>query len=71
MKLILPFLLLLSALFANDMTHKFASNQECMACHPTIYEEFTASMHANSTPQKDPIHNAVWGKLCKLSYAKS
>jgi len=50
------------AAFANDMTHKFASNQECMACHPQIYTEFTGSMHANSTPQKDPIHNAVWDK---------
>jgi len=60
MKLILPFLFLLNVLFANDMTHKFASNQECMACHPAIYEEFTDSIHANSTPQKDPIHNAVW-----------
>jgi len=33
-----------------------------MTCHPQIYQEFTGSMHANSTPQKDPIHNAVWDK---------
>jgi len=44
------------------MAHKFASSKECMACHPQIYQEFTGSMHANATPQKDPIHNAVWDK---------
>ena len=54
--------LLLGSLTANDQTHTFASNSECMACHPAIYEEFSSSMHANSTPQKDPIHNSVWDK---------
>jgi len=62
MHLLLPIFLLFASLSANDMTHKFASNKECMACHPQIYQEFTGSMHANSTPQKDPIHNAVWDK---------
>lgn len=60
MKKVLFLLLLTHSLFANNMAHKFASNQECMSCHPAIYEEFTSSMHAASMPQKDPIHNAVW-----------
>ncbi len=48
------------ALSANDTVHKFAKSEDCKACHSSIYDEFYGSMHANSTPQKDPIHNAVW-----------
>ena len=62
MKSIWLFLLFISALFANDKAHTFASNEECRSCHVTIYDEFSSSMHMNSTPQKDPIHNAVWAK---------
>jgi hypothetical protein len=47
---------------ANDAKHTFASNAQCKSCHTQIYNEFTSSMHNNSTPQKDPIHKAVWDK---------
>jgi hypothetical protein len=62
MKHIVLLTLFFCALFANDKTHTFASNEECKACHTNIYDEFSGSMHMNSTPQKDPIHNAVWSK---------
>ena len=62
MKFILYSLLLFTSLIANDKTHTFASNQECKSCHTEIYKEFSSSMHMHSTPQKDPIHNAVWDK---------
>jgi len=52
----------LSLSWANDKVHHFASNEECKACHSQIYSEFTGSMHANSLPQKDPIHKAVWDR---------
>jgi hypothetical protein len=45
---------------ANDGVHTFAPSSDCKECHPKIYEEFSSSMHANSTPQKDPIHKSVW-----------
>jgi len=51
-----------SILLANDAVHQFASSEDCKACHTKIYDEFSVSMHANSTPQKDPIHAAVWNK---------
>lgn len=44
------------------LTDQFASSEDCKACHSKIYDEFYTSMHANSTPQKDPIHAAVWSK---------
>ena len=50
------------SLLANDGVHKFASNNECKECHTQIYNEFTNSMHANSTPDKDVIHKAIWDK---------
>lgn len=50
------------ALFANDGVHEFAPSEECATCHTQIYNEFYGSMHANSTPQKDVIHKAVWDK---------
>lgn len=53
---------LLATLFANDAVHEYASSQECKECHTTIYDEFYGSMHANSTPKADPIHNAIWSK---------
>jgi len=59
--LYLLILLSLSAL-ANDAVHTYASSKECQACHTQIYDEFYTSMHANSTPDKDPIHNAIWKK---------
>jgi len=62
MKYIILFVLSLSALFANDKAHTFAPSSDCKSCHTQIYDEFTGSMHANSTPQKDPIHASVWDK---------
>jgi len=62
MKSLLTLLVLLSSLFANDKAHQFAPSKDCKACHTQIYNEFTGSMHANSIPQKDPIHNSVWAK---------
>lgn len=62
MKYILFLFLSITALYANDKVHTYASSQECKACHVKIYDEFKTSMHANATPQKDPIHNAVWAK---------
>ena len=54
------FLLFFTTLIANDGAHKFASSEECKACHKEIYNEFRGSMHANAVAHKDPIHNAVW-----------
>ncbi|MEA3370578.1 MAG: multiheme c-type cytochrome [Campylobacterota bacterium] len=62
MKLLSLYLLLLSLLNANDMAHTFAPSTDCKDCHTQIYDEFRGSMHGNSTPQKDPIHKAVWDK---------
>lgn len=62
MKKIYLFLLLSVSIIANDAVHTYASSEECKACHTQIYDEFYNSMHANSTPDKDPIHNAVWQK---------
>ena len=62
MKITILFLfsLLSFSSFANDTVHKFAASEDCQACHSKIYDEFYTSMHAISTPQKDPIHAAVW-----------
>jgi len=49
-----------ATLWANDKAHTYAPNSECKACHPAIYEEYTASQHNNSTVFKDPIHASVW-----------
>ncbi len=62
MKKVYLFLALSLSLFANDAVHQYAKSEECKACHTTIYDEFYSSMHANSIPQKDPIHNAIWQK---------
>ena len=62
MKYFLYLIISLSSLIANDTAHNFAPSSDCKACHPQIYSEFSGSMHANSTPQKDPIHKAVWDK---------
>ncbi len=62
MKALYISLLLIASLFANDDVHKFAKNSECKECHTQIYNEYYTSMHPNSTPKKDPIHNAVWSK---------
>jgi hypothetical protein len=60
MKKIYLLLLVSTVLFGNDTAHTFAQSEDCKACHTQIYDEFYGSVHANSTPQKDPIHNAVW-----------
>ncbi len=62
MKLLTLLLLLLTSIFANNKTLSYTPSHECKSCHETIYDEFHGSMHANSTPQKDPIHNSVWAK---------
>jgi len=62
MKYIVTLLFFIGLLSANDKAHTFASSKDCKACHVEIYKEFSGSMHTQSTPQKDPIHNAVWSK---------
>ena len=62
MKYFVLLVLSLSSLLANDATHKFAPNSDCKSCHTNIYDEYYSSMHANSTPQKDPIHASIWDK---------
>lgn len=62
MKIYLLLTLFFLGAWANDAVHTYAKNHECKACHPKIYEEYSGSMHANATPQKDPIHRAVWDK---------
>lgn len=62
MKFLTLVLLFASFLIANDKARVYSSSEDCKACHTQIYDEFTGSMHANSTPQKDPIHNSVWAK---------
>ena len=39
-----------------------ASSVTCKVCHPTIYKEYSSSIHANSSIYNDPIFKAVWGK---------
>ncbi len=62
MKLLFLFSLFLSNLIANDTAHTFAPSEDCKSCHTKIYGEYFGSMHSNSTPQRDPIHGAVWDK---------
>lgn len=62
MHILLTLFLTLGSLLANDMAHKFAPSSDCKECHTQIYNEFTNSMHAKATPQKDPIHKAIWDK---------
>ncbi len=61
-KIILLMISTMVLIHANDKVHNFAKNQECQSCHSQIYNEFKGSMHANSIPQNDPIHSAVWNK---------
>jgi len=62
MKFIHLLLLFFISASANDAVHIYAKSKECKACHTQIYKEYYGSMHANATPQKDPIHKAVWDK---------
>ena len=39
-----------------------ASSHTCKACHPTIHQEYSSSIHANSSIYNDKIFNAVWSK---------
>jgi len=59
---IIFFLSLTLSIFANDGTHKFAPSTDCKECHTKIYDEYYTSVHANTTPQKDPIHKAIWDR---------
>lgn len=56
--LLLPLVFVINLVASSN----FAPNEDCKTCHPLIYDEFSASMHVHSTPQKDPIHNSVWAK---------
>ncbi len=38
----------------------FADSASCAPCHKTIYDEWGASMHAQSSRASDPAHNAVF-----------
>ena len=49
-------------LFAINISADVAKNDTCKGCHPTIYNEFTASAHKKSTIFEDPIHKAIWDK---------
>ena len=69
-KLSLVLLFFLSLLQANDKAREYSSNETCKSCHTQIYNEFKGAMHANSIPQKDPIHNAIWSKHPKNKKAK-
>ena len=62
MKSLLLTLLFFTTLVANDKARHYSSTQDCKECHVKIYSEFSGSMHANSTPQRDPIHKSVWDK---------
>lgn len=62
MKFIYILLLFFISASANNAVHTYAKSKECKACHTQIYDEYYGSMHANSTPQKDSIHKAVWDK---------
>lgn len=62
MKIFFTALLLLSTLVANNQAYNYSSSKDCKSCHTQIYNEFNSTMHNNSTPQKDPIHKAVWDK---------
>ncbi|MBU1658494.1 cytochrome c family protein [bacterium] len=62
MRYFFTLLFFLGLLQANDAVHTFAKSEDCKSCHTQIYDEFYGSMHANSTPQKDPIHNAIWAQ---------
>jgi len=62
MKFIPLLLLFFISVSANDAVHTYAKSEECKACHTQINKEYYGSMHANATPQKEPIHKAVWDK---------
>nr|WP_321267838.1 multiheme c-type cytochrome [uncultured Sulfurimonas sp.] len=62
MKFILLSIVLFISASANNAVHTYAKSEECKACHTKIYDEYYGSMHANSTPSKDPIHKAVWDR---------
>lgn len=48
--------------FISANVNKYAPSKDCKICHTQIYDEYYKSMHANATPQKDPIHASVWAK---------
>ncbi len=62
MKKLYLFVFITTSLVANNAVHKYAKSEDCKACHTQIYDEYFGSMHANSTPQRDPIHASVWDK---------
>ncbi|NPA03724.1 MAG: hypothetical protein GXO61_02575 [Epsilonproteobacteria bacterium] len=52
----------ISLILVGTLYASFAPNSDCKSCHPTIWEEFQTSQHANANIFKDPIHAAVWKK---------
>ena len=48
---------------AKEKAHlNFEDNETCKACHPTIFDEYSGSMHANASIFDDPVHAAVWSQ---------
>jgi len=53
-----------SNVLAEDKTLlRHVSATECKTCHEEIYSQWKASMHANSTALKDPIHGAFYNAV--------
>jgi hypothetical protein len=49
-------------IFALSSTLYGLDNTTCQKCHPTIFQEYQRSIHANASIFKDPVHKAVWDK---------
>ena len=54
------FLIILLITFAGVSQEEFQSAQYCGECHQKIYQEWLSSLHANSTPQKDPLFQGMY-----------
>ncbi len=53
-----------------DIKGEFAKTHQCIRCHLTIYEEYKASSHYNSTPFRDPIHAKIFKLHTKATKEK-
>ena len=60
MKQLVFFVLFVVALHSSSYKH--INSQVCKQCHPLIYEEYSISMHAQSSVYKDIVHKAAWEK---------
>ncbi len=59
MKLAL-FLLFSFSFFLEAREIPLNSSKVCQKCHPLIYKEFKASMHAKASIFNDPVHKVIW-----------